>query len=245
MLPDVRFVGLDDGGRKIVNPKTGEHIRRIPGVETFLDVRSVLRQTDLFPAGSSCVIDTATMLEQVIERHVLATVACGQGGQAVNIKAYGYNEGHSHILDAFRQILQDLDALIRRGVNVGLICQEQATTIANAAGLDYLQACPKLHHDKSASMMLEACAWADHIIRIHYLSTAVHGKDLKATTGKVTDISDMRAIYVGGARHYRAKIRDTTGRFLNEDGTRIESISFESPADDSLWGFIFGQGAAA
>ena len=62
MLPSPIFIGLDDGGRRIVNPKTGDAIQHIPDIKTYQDVRDVLHQVDLFPAGSSCVIDTITLL---------------------------------------------------------------------------------------------------------------------------------------------------------------------------------------
>ncbi len=240
MMPKPIFIGLDDGGRKIINPKTGEPINHIPGVETFEDVRAVLQQTSLFPKGSSCVIDTITMLEQFIEAHVLLTVPLSKGGgQAKNIKSYGWNDGSSHILDAFRLVLQDLDALIRRGVNVGLIAQEQAVTIANAEGQDYLQACPRLHHDRSISIMKQVCEWADHIFRINYLNTAIRPEGDKVT-GKVASQDVTRAIYIGGAQDFRAKSR-TLGRFTSEDGDPIECISFKTPDDDSLWQYLFGE----
>lgn len=238
MMSDARFIGLDDGGRRIVNPKTREPITHIPGIETYEDVRAALQQTDLFPEGSSCVIDTVTLLEQKIEKHVLETVPLPKGGKATNLKAYGWNDGSSHILDAFRLILQDLDALIRRGVNVGLICQEQAITIANSEGMDYLQACPKLHHDRQCSLMLEVCAWADQVFRINYLNTAVRAEGQRVT-GKVVSSDTTRAIYIGGAQDYQAKSR-TLHRFITEDGP-IECIQFESPSDNSLWKFLFDE----
>ncbi len=239
MMPSPIFIGLDDGGRKIVNPKTGEPIDHIPDIETFEDVRAVLQQVSLFPKGSSCVIDTVTMLEQIIQAYVLETVPLSQGGTATNIKSYGWNEGSSHILDAFRLILQDLDALIRRGVNVGLIAQEQAVTIANPEGQDYLQACPRLHHDKTVSVMKQVCEWADHIFRINYLNTAVRSEG-KKTTGKVASRDVTRAVYIGGALDFRAKSR-TLGRFTDENGELITCVSFETPADDSIWTFLFGE----
>ncbi len=237
MMPNPIFIGLDDGGRRTLNPKTQEPINHVPGVETYDDVRAVLRQTSIFPEGSSCVIDTATLLEQLAETNVLETVSLPKGGTAENLKTYGYNEGSSHLLDKFRLILQDLDALIRRGVNVGLICQEQAITIANPEGLDYLQACPKLHHDRQYSVMLEVCAWADQVFRISYLDTTVRREGEKKT-GKITSQDSTRAVYIGGAQFYRAKSR-TLNKFATDEGEAIECISFEHPADDSFWTFIF------
>jgi hypothetical protein len=239
MLPSPIFIGLDDGGRRIVNPKTDDAIQHIPDIKTYQDVRDVLHQVDLFPAGSSCVIDTVTLLEQLAERHVLETIPMSKGGRATNLKAYGWNDGSSHVLDAIRLILQDLDALVRRGVNIGLICQEQAITIANPEGVDYLQACPKLHHDRQYSIMLEICAWADHILRIGYLSTVVRTEG-KRITGKVVKADATRAVYIGGAQDYRAKSR-TLHKFKVEDGSVLECVSFATPDDSSIWDFMFNE----
>ncbi len=238
MMPNAIFIGLDDGGRRIINPLTQEPIQHIPGVDTFDDVRMALQQTSLFPKGSSCVIDTATLLERLAEQYVLDTVPLPKGGgKANNIKAYGWNDGSSHALDVFRLVFQDLDALIRRGVNVALVCQEQAVTVANPAGTDYLQACPKLHHDRQYSIMLDACAWADHVLRITYMNTTVHAEG-KRVVGKVTGHDTTRAICVNGTPDSRAKSR-TLGKFVDDDGDPIQRIAFDTPDDDSLWQFIF------
>ncbi len=240
MMPKPIFIGLDDGGRRIINPKTEEHINHIPGVDTFEDVRAALHQENLFPKGSSCVIDTVTLLEQRAETYVLETVPLPKGGgTAKNMKAYGWNDGSAHLLDAMRLILQDLDALIRRGVNVGLVAQEQAISVANPEGQDYLQACPRLHHDRATSVMKQVCEWADHIFRINYLNTAVRAEGDKVT-GKVASRDVTRAVYIGGAQDYRAKSR-TLGRFTDDDGNPITCVSFDGPADDSIWTFLFDE----
>jgi len=240
MTPNPIFIGLDDGGRRIINPKTQKPITHIPNIETYEDVRMALQQADLFPRGSTCVIDTFTLLERVAEQHVLETVPLSKGGgQAKNIKAYGWNDGSSHVLDAVRLILQDLDALVRRGVNVGLICQEQAISVTNAGGLDYLQACPRLHHDRQTSLMLETCAWADHVFRISYLNTLVRAEGDRVT-GKAIGQDSTRAIYIAGAMDYRAKSR-TLGKFVSDDGEPVECVAFADPSDDSLWQFIFNK----
>ena len=238
MTPNPIFIGLDDGGRRIVNPKTQKPIAHIPDVETYGDVRMVLHQTDLFPKGSTCVIDTFTILERLAERHVLETVPLPKGGdRAKNIKSYGWNDGSSHVLDAMRLILQDLDALVRRGVHIGLICQEQAVPITNTEGLDYLQACPRIHHDRQISPMLEVCEWADHIFRISYLNTAVRA-DGKRITGKVVTRDSTRAIYITGAMDHRAKCR-TLNKFVTDEEL-VECVTFDGPDDSSLWAFLFG-----
>lgn len=238
MLPNSIFIGLDDGGRRIINPKTGKPNRYVPGIQTFEDVRAALQQPNLFPKGSSCIIDTLTLLETLAGKYVLDTIRLPKtGGVAKNLKAYGWNEGSSHVLDAMRLILQDLDGLVRRGVNVGLICQEQTITIANAEGLDYLQACPKLHHDRQYSVMLDVCAWADHVFRIDYLNSQVRS-DGENRVGKIIDGGITRAIYIQGAPYFRAKSR-TLGQFMTEDNEPMAIVAFERPDDESLWTFIF------
>ncbi len=238
MMPNPIFLGLDDGGRRIVNPKTGEPINHIPEIETYEDVRTVLHQATLFPKGSSCVIDTMTLLEQLAERHVLETIPLPRGGRANNIKAYGYNAGSSHLLDAMRLILQDLDALIRRGVNVGLVCQEHAISISNPEGLDYRRSCPRLHHDNNISIVFTVCEWADHIMRINYLNTRVQAEG-ERLTGKIAPNQDStRAVFIGGAQDFEAKSR-TGEKFTGENGERVEQIAFADPSDDTFWTFLF------
>lgn len=237
MMPNPVFVGIDDGGRRIINAKTQKHIDHIPGIECFQDVRDALHQANLWPVGGSCVVDTFTDLASTwAAAHVLKTIPLSKGGEAKNLKHYGWNDGSSHVLDAIRLILQDLDALIRQGVNVGLVCQEQNITIANPEGTDYLQACPKLHHDRQHSVMLETCAWADQVFRIGYYDTTVFAEEKKV--GKIVTGSTQRAIYIQGAQHFRAKSR-TLNRFVSAEGEPIEVVAFEHPADDSIWQFIF------
>jgi len=237
MMPDAIFIGLDDGGRRIINPLTQKPIQHVPGVVTFDDVRMALQQPSLFPKGSSCVIDTATLIEQVAEQWVLDNVPLPKGGKAKNIKHYGWNDGSSHVLDAMRLFLQDLDSLIRRGVNVGLICQEQAITVANPEGTDYLQACPKLHHDRQKSVVDEVCAWADQVFRVSYLNTAVAAGENQAI-GRIKTADTTRVISIQGAQYFRAKSR-TLNQFVDEGGEPIESVAFDTPDDDSIWSFIF------
>lgn len=237
LAPDPRYIGADDGGRKIKNGITGEHITHIPGIECFEDVRDALHQDDLWPTGSTVVLDTLTKIEEWSEAYVLATIATEKGALAKNLEAYGYNKGYKHCLDAMRLILQDLDALIRRGVNVILICQQQAVRIANAEGADYLQDGPKLYHNNQHSTRLLVCEWVDHIVQIDYLGQVVETEGNK-TTGKVTGSAD-RVIRVCPENPSHVAKSRTLGNMKYEDETPITKVSFESPADDTLWQFIF------
>ena len=87
--------------------------------------------------------------------------------------------------------------------------------------------------------MKQVCEWADHVFRINYRNYAVR-KDGKKVTGKVASRDTTRAVYIGGAQDYRAKSR-TLGRFTDDEGNPINCVSFETPADDSIWTFLFGE----
>lgn len=230
MMPNPVFIGLDDGGRKIRDPRTGEPIRRVEGVGTFDDVRDAINQTDLFPRGGSCVIDTMTILEQWAEPWMFANIKHEKGGTVTSLEGYGYGKGYTHLFETMRLILEDLDLLIRRGVNVGLICQNMAIKRANPSGLDYLEDGPKLSHPSSEknSVRLNICEWADHVLRIGYHDTVVTGAP-DAKIGKVSG-DGMRAVYT----------MPTDPSFFAKTRTLTEPvIAFAEPNDDSIWRMLY------
>lgn len=236
MAPNAIFIGLDDGGRKIRHPKTGEPIKVIQGIESFQDVRDALHQLDLFPEGSTVVTDTATKLEELMEPYIFANYK--QNGQTVtSMRKYGW-DGPAHVLETLRLFLTDLDALVRRGVNVVLLCQQSQIRVANAEGSDYLEDGPKLAHNNQYSSRAEVCEWADHVFRLGYLDFTVVKDDAKSKAGKVLAGDATRAVFTGGAQHFIAKSRPI-------DGYRIPAtIPFANEQDDSLWQFVF-EGARA
>ena len=228
MMPTAIFLGLDDGGRKIADPRTGEPIKHVEGVFSFQDVRDALNSPTLWPKGSSCIIDTFTVLENLAEPFMFETIPHEKGGRVTNLEGYGYGKGYTHLYDTMRLVLQDLDGLIRQGVNVGLICQSATIKAANAAGADYLYEGPKLCHpfSEKCSVRLHVCEWADHVAKIDWLDDTVEAEKKKA--GKRTGNMD-RAVFILPKQHFFAKSR-----------TRHEPIiAFNAPDDDSLWRFLF------
>ena len=65
MAPAPVFIGLDDGGRKLKDPRTGENLKVVPGVETFQDVRDVLHQVELFDPFETVVLDKCQKIKSV------------------------------------------------------------------------------------------------------------------------------------------------------------------------------------
>jgi len=238
MLPNAIFLGLDDGGRKITHPRTGEPLRAVEGVETFADLRLALAQRDLFKAGDSLVIDTFTVAEQLAEPYMFETIPHEKGGRVNSIEGYGYGKGYTHLFDTMKLVLQDCDALVRRGVNIGLICQSMAVRKANPAGVDYLYDGPKLSHPTSEknSVRLLVCEWADHVLNINYDAQVQAGRDdkLGKAVGEV-----KRYVYFRPQPHFFAKSR--TLNLADDQGHEVGAVTFDSPQDHSIWTFMFGE----
>lgn len=236
MTPNAVFFGIDDGGRKIKHPITGQDIQVIDGITGFQDIRDALHQTSLFGDESTIVIDTVTKLEELMEPYIFHHYK-QKGATVTAMRQYGW-DGPAHVLDCFRLLLTDLDAHVRKGRNVILLSQLGQITVANAEGVDYLEDGPRVSHNKQYSVRSEVCEWADHVFRLGYLNFSVAKDNDNAKTGKVQGGDATRAVFTGGAQHYIAKSRPI-------DSYRIPAVvSFESAADDSLWKYVF-EGARA
>jgi|GEM_PF-1123924 len=232
MAPGAIFIGIDDGGRKIRNPLTGEPVMAVSGIADFQDIRDAIHQSSLWPKDCTLVIDTVTKLEELMEPYIFEHYKLSGGQTATSMRKYGW-DGPAHLLECYRLMLSDLDALVRTGRNVILLAQLAQITVANAEGLDYLEDGPKLQHNKQYSVRTELCEWSDHVFRIGYSEFTVEKDNDKAKAGKVQAGESKRAVFTGGASHFIAKSRPV-------DGYRIPPlITFDSATDNSLWQFVF------
>jgi hypothetical protein len=227
LVPTPVWLGLDDGGRKIKHPVTGEDLNNIPGVETFDDFQQAIQQVDLFDDYETVVVDTGTILEGLAHDWMLENIFGGKNGDTKmkNIEQYGWGKGHRHLYDTMRLPLCDFDALIRRGKNILILCQMAQAEIKNATGDDYLCDVPKLaqQHGKTPSVWGMYVEWCDHVFKIGYSDQKV--KDKKATA------SSERLIFLDGNINFKAKSRTVPNLF--------PLVTFNSPSDDSIWRFIF------
>lgn len=229
LAPDPVWLGLDEGAGQLTHPVTGLKPKRIPGIETFADVRIALQDVSLFDSYKTVVIDTVTILQGWAEPHVIQTIPTEKGAKVKNLVAYGYNKGFKHLYDVMKGPLQDCDELIRRGKNIIFVAQMGLFNVPNPGGEDYLRAGPRLHADKAWSIESMYCEWADYILRIDYHNTFVKDKRVSGSTD--------RAIFVQPELHFRAKTRTP---WYDDDGSLISVISFGTLADDSVFKFIFG-----
>ena len=228
MAPNPVFIGLDDGGRKILNPKTGEHLKVIPDVTDFQDVRDALNAC-LSLDCETVVIDTITELESWAETWTLKHVAGPSNSTVVNIESYGYNKGYKHLYDTMRLPLLDCDKLIQAGKNVLIVAQSTNNKVANSGGEDYICNGPQLYNGKPSILSLWS-RWADHILRIDYASLSVKNKK---SVGDTT-----RTVYTQPETYYMAKTRQL------KDGSFLPpAVTFKEKDDDSIWQLLFKKGA--
>lgn len=221
LSPTPVFFAIDDGSRKIKDPRTGEELVHIPGIETYQDIRDAIGQ-DIYQNHETLVIDTGTDLQTWAEKHVLATYRLKGNEQAHNLRSYGWGEGYAHLVEVMRFVLQDLDKLVAKGKHVVILCQSSAINKANPGGEDFIKDGPALYHDKRFSIREAFISWADHVVKIDYPDVFV---DKKKASGDTT-----RQIYVKPETYFVAK-----SRTLPLD---IERISFDDPTDDSFWSYL-------
>lgn len=220
--PKPVFLGLDDGGARIVNPITGEELQHVPGIEDFSDVRTVLSQPGLFDDYRTIAIDTVTVLQDWSVPFCLKTIPAGKGAEAQSIESYGYGKGYRHVYDAMLGILSLADCLVARGKNVIMIAQTEVMRVANAESEDFLKEGPRLQHTSQGDVAGLYREWADHVCRIGYQGVVV--KDKKAVAGCME-----RAVFVQPEIWFYAKSRTITEK---------KPINFSQPSDDDLWKFM-------
>ena len=228
MLSNPKFADFRGGSDKVRHPVTGERLQHIPGVETFDDVRAVCHQPDLFEPGDSFVLDTGTDFEHCGFDWTLANIPHEKDKKITRIEDYGYGKGYRHLYDTMRLPLADFDALIRKGVNVAILCQMQQVEVANSGGDDFLCDVPKLQkaHGKSTpSVWGMYDEWADHVLKIGL-------NDLSTENGKAAG-GNERAIFVHGQAHFKAKSRTIPSRY--------PIVSFSEPSDDFIWRCMFDE----
>lgn len=214
MAPNPVFIDVETGTNDLDVP-------RIEGVRTFQDVRACL-QSKALDGFQTVVLDSATRAQELAEAHTIATVAHEKGTKVTSIEGYGFGKGYQHVYDTFLHLLSDMDAQVRHGRNVILICHDCTADVPNPAGEDFIRFEPHLQAPKSgkASIRNRVIQWADHVLFIGYDVAAKDGKGIGAGT---------RTIWPNEQPDHIAKSRRIA-----------EPMPYTSATDGEVWAQIFG-----
>jgi len=236
LAPNPVFFGLDDGGRKIRDPRTNKPIRVVNGIQSFDDFRAAIAQVELWADCQTVVVDTGTALESLAGDWTVANIRHEKGHAVTRLVEYGYGKGYEHLFDTMRLAFQSLDSLIRAGKHVVLLCQQCPVVVANASGANYLEDGPKLYHPgpdskQTFSVRLYALEWADHVFRLDYANRVIKEGKAQGTTDRAVYIAPEDASYCAKSR--------TLGNLRDAEGDLITRVAFADPSDDSVWRYLF------
>lgn len=221
LLPGALLLDLEQGSRHL-------DVASVDTLTTYQQVRDALHSEQL-DDFDSIVIDTATKLEELAVAHVIANVPHDKPNVRVtSIEGYGFGKGYRHVYDAMSLILQDLDALARRGKHVVLVAHSSTSTAPNPTGEDWLRYEPRLQSAKRENSVRERVfCWADHVIFVGYdVATTDDGKGRGAGT---------RTIYTVELPSHVAKTR---GAWDPAD-TVPASMPYEK-GDSTIWRLLLG-----
>lgn len=154
-------------------------VKRISTLETWQDLRDFLHSDKVNPFGA-VVIDDLTRAEEMASEWVVKNVPHEKGKPINSIEDYGFGKGYGHVYDQFLLLLQDLDALRRKGKWIICIAHECISEFPNPQGENWIRFEPRLQNPKSGkeSIRLRVREWCDHLLYVGY---DVHSADGKAT----------------------------------------------------------------
>jgi len=204
----VAFFDLDKSleklGKQPGSAELLENVREIEGVETWDQLRAKL-QGGGWDAVRTIVIDTATTAEALATAWMFANIK-EKGVTVTRMEDYGYKAGYRHLFDTFSLLLGDLDAHVRAGRNVVLICHDCSAKVPNPQGNDWIRSEPRLaQDDKNCQLRYRVKEWADHVLAMLF--------DVNVSKDGKGQGSGTRTVYASELPHCMAKSRTTQGDF--------------------------------
>ncbi len=234
--PDPIFICVDDGVRMLRHPVTKQAAKHISGVSTFEQMKQLLSPENdkLFKPFKTIVIDTITEVQDLAKQYVVDNVKTDKGQKVENLEGYGYGKGMGHLYDALRDLLKLLQDKSDAGYNIVLIAQQSQVIISNAAGGDYVQIVPALFSSDKYRIRDLYVEQFDHVLLVG-----------PAEFNKISDVTERWGKSYGKALspttravHCRAA---SDAYYCKARGVDYDVVSFDSPADNSIWVAIFNQ----
>lgn len=218
LLPNVKIIDIEDGSNELDVARVELPAGR---AWTWELLREAVNTPAVWAGVDNLVIDTGTRAEELAVAWTIANVKHEKGHAVADIEGYGFGKGFSHVYDTFLPLLGDLDAHVRAGRNVVLICHDCTTSVPNPTGEDWLRYEPRLQSPASGknSIRHRVREWCDHMLFIGY--DLFVNKEGKATG------SGTRTIYPVEMPHCMAKSR------------RLSAAVPYTMGDSAIWTALF------
>lgn len=204
------IIDVEDGSRDL-------DVARIPAdaIQDLKSLRSVLADDDLFAPFDTIVIDSATKVEDLVAAEV-----CREANvDKLEDVGGGFGKGYRAVYERFLALLGDLDAHVRAGRSVVLICHSTTARVPNPGGADFIRYEPRLYQNDKNSLRDRVKEWSDHVFAVLY---DVDAKDNKAKG------SGTRTIYTREMPTHIAKSRTLRDAYPFAEG------------DAAIWRALFG-----
>lgn len=202
LAPKPKFIDLDSDGSAELD------VQRVEGVKTHEDVLAALRTPALWSGVETVVLDSATVLEELAEKWVIANVPHEKGKPIRSIKDYGYGQGDKFIFEQFMLVLAALDQHVEQGRNAILICHHTVGKTPNPEGEDFTTHQPALLRTDKVDIRGRVGAWCNDMLFINYDKMVAGGK---------AEGSGTRTILVQERPAYWAKSRKLRNDILYAD----------------------------
>ena len=199
---------LEKLGKQPGADKLLENVIEITGVETWDQLRRKLQAAG-WESIRSIVIDSLSVAQAMAITWMFENIK-EKGAAVTRMEDYGYKAGYRHLFDTFCLLFADLDAHVKAGRHVVLICHDADSKVPNPQGLDWLRSEPRLENEKNCQLRFRIKEWADHVLFVK-LDVNV-GKDGKGQG------CGTRTVYTSELPHCMAKSRTTQGDFALIEG---------------------------
>ncbi len=192
---------------------------RIDDINSWQDLRSDLQNNAHWSEHNVCILDSITKAEELASLYVPQAYKYKDKFVGA-INEFGWGEGYDHQHNEMLKLLGDLDALIRRGIDVIVIAHDTTARVPNPGGIDYIRYEPRIYKPTNptsagkSDTRAKVKEWSDHLLFVGY--------DVNVTENGRGQGAGTRTIYPCEMPTHMAKTRSLTEQQIDYPKDSIE-----------------------
>ena len=217
-FPNPLFIDTEGSTKKL-------NVRRLPKPSSWTMIMEHVRYVKANPGiCDTLVIDTADWAEQLCINEICSKAQKG------GIEDFGYGKGYVYLAEEFGRLLNLLEDVIDRGVNVVIAAHAQMRKFEQPDELGSYDRWELKLQKKTAPLLME---WADTVLFANYKTYVVNVDGQGAQKGKNKAQGGQRVMYTSHHPCWDAKNRDDLKPELKFDFTEIAHIMPSRPTPAS------------